>query len=48
MSNLTAILGRLFAGLFSSDRATLDPESLSLRQWADLPAHHPARDGAPC
>ena len=48
MSTLIHALGRLFATLFSADRAPLDPDSMSLQEWADLPAHHPAVDRAPC
>ena len=48
MSNLITLLGRLFATLFAADPAPLDPDSLSLRDWADLPAHHPSSDRAPC
>lgn len=48
MSSLLLQLGRLFATLFSSDHAPLDPETMSLHDWADLPAHHPVCDRAPC
>ena len=48
MSSLVTLLGRLFAGLFTPAATPLDPESLSLNEWADLPAHHPVRDHAPC
>ncbi|SFB99542.1 hypothetical protein [Devosia psychrophila] len=48
MSNLIRILNRLVAALFSSERIQPDPENMCLRDWADLPAHHPVRDGAPC
>ena len=42
MSTLLSQLGRLFAGLFASDTAPVDPEAMTLRDWADLPAHHPS------
>lgn len=48
MSTLMQALGRLFAGLFSADPAPLDPEAMTLRDWADLPAHHPSADRSPC
>lgn len=48
MSSLVTRLARLVAGLFAADRAPLDPDSMSLHDWADLPAHHPAGDRAPC
>jgi hypothetical protein len=48
MSSLIQQLGRLFAGLFASGPAPLDPDSMSLHDWADLPAHHPVGDRAPC
>ena len=41
MSNLLTIIGRLLAAVFAADRAPLDPESMTLHDWADLPAHHP-------
>lgn len=25
-----------------------NPEAMSLRDWSDLPTHHPCRDKAPC
>jgi len=48
MSTLIQLLGRLFADLFSSDSISHDPDTMSLRDWADLPAHHPVRDRTPC
>ena len=48
MSNLIQNLGRLVASLFSSEPIQPDPENMCLRDWADLPAHHPVRDRAPC
>jgi hypothetical protein len=44
MSSVITLLGRLFATLFSADRAPIDPDSMSLHDWADLPAHHPVAD----
>ena len=44
MSNVITLLGRLFATLFAADQAPLDPDSMSLHDWADLPAHHPVGD----
>ena len=48
MSSLKSLLGRLVASLLSPGRASSEPESMSLHDWADLPAHHPASDPAPC
>jgi hypothetical protein len=39
-----SILARLMAWLgraLSSDRHTPEPDSMTLRDWADLPADHP-------
>lgn len=47
MSSLLRLV-RLVAGLFASERAPLEPEGMSLQDWADLPVHHPACDRAPC
>lgn len=48
MSSIITLLRRLFAALLEQDRAPLDPDSMSLQDWADLPSHHPASDRAPC
>ncbi|SEP60284.1 hypothetical protein SAMN05428969_0074 [Devosia sp. YR412] len=48
MSNLLKLFHRLVAVMLSTERTTLDPDSMSLHDWADLPAHHPSRDRAPC
>ncbi|MDB5615320.1 MAG: hypothetical protein JWQ22_2973 [Devosia sp.] len=48
MSNLIQVLGRLVATLFSRERIQPDPEHMCMRDWADLPSHHPVRDRAPC
>jgi hypothetical protein len=48
MSNLFQMFSRLVAALVSSERSAPDPDSMSLHDWADLPAHHPVRDRAPC
>ncbi|WP_332686943.1 hypothetical protein [Devosia sp.] len=48
MSILFARLTRLVAGLFAADRVPLDPDSMSLHDWADLPAHHPLSERTPC
>lgn len=42
MSTLIHGIGRLFTALFSTDRAPLDPDAMSLHDWADLPPHHPS------
>jgi hypothetical protein len=38
-----SILARLLAwlGALSPARPSLDPDRLSVTDWADLPAHHP-------
>jgi hypothetical protein len=48
MSTLIHSIGRLFAALFTTPSAPLDPEAMSLHDWADLPSHHPVADRAPC
>lgn len=48
MSNILAVLKRLPLLRRSVASRTPDPESLSLRDWADLPAYHPRNDRAPC
>jgi hypothetical protein len=48
MSNIITLLSRLFTALLASDPAPVDPDSMSLHDWADLPAHHPSGDRAPC
>lgn len=42
-----SILARLLAWLGHSlapERPTIHPDCMSLHDWADLPAHHPASD----
>ena len=46
MSNIIALLNRLFTALLATDPAQPDPDSMSLHDWADLPAHHPSIDSA--
>ena len=46
MSNIITLLSRLFTALLAQDQASIDPDSLSLHDWADLPAHHPSVDHA--
>lgn len=48
MSIMLSRFGRLFATLFAAGPSSVDPETMSLRDWADLPAHHPSGDRAPC
>ncbi|WP_240231582.1 hypothetical protein [Devosia lacusdianchii] len=48
MSSILTILSRLLAVFAPADRAPTDPDTLSLRDWADLPVHHPLSDRAPC
>lgn len=44
MSSLFQIIARLIAGLFAGERVAHDVDSMSLHDWADLPAHHPVCD----
>ena len=46
MSNIITLLSRLFTALLEQDQAPVDPDSMSLHDWADLPAHHPSVDRA--
>lgn len=46
MSTVITLLGRLFAALLTAEAASVEPDSMSLRDWADLPAHHPSADRA--
>ncbi|WP_156458179.1 hypothetical protein [Devosia epidermidihirudinis] len=47
MSILAALLRRLSTA-FAGAGATHEPEMMSQRDWADLPAYHPVSDRAPC
>ena len=46
MSNVITLLSRLLTALFTSDAVSVEPDSMSLHDWADLPAHHPSGDSA--
>lgn len=48
MSSILKSLRRFLASLAATDRAADDLDTLSLRDWADLPVHHPLSDRAPC
>ena len=52
MSNLSQLLRHLVsllvAGLTPRDGAATHPDTMSLQEWADLPAYHPVADRAPC
>lgn len=52
MSSLALLLRRLvsatLATLTPRDAAAVHPDSMSLQEWADLPAYHPVADRAPC
>ena len=48
MSSLLNLVHRLVAALFATPRIPTDPETMSLHDWADLPAYHPVSDRAPC
>lgn len=38
----------LLAALFCGERHMPDPDTMSLREWADLPPHHPRCKQTPC
>jgi hypothetical protein len=44
MSWLVRILASWRAALLTPSAASEDVDSMSLHQWADLPAHHPVCD----
>lgn len=46
MSTINNLFKRLAAVFGPAPRTSVDPEALSLQQWADLPAYHPRRDRA--
>lgn len=48
MSTILTILRRLQAAFAPAGGAPTDPDTLSLRDWADLPVHHPLCDRTPC
>lgn len=41
MSSLLGLFGRIHAALFTVQPAEVDPDAMSLQQWADLPVYHP-------
>ncbi|WP_272906532.1 hypothetical protein [Devosia sp. SL43] len=41
MSRLSTIVRRLVSSILTTPRASTDPDTMALRDWADLPAHHP-------
>ena len=41
MSSLSQLMRRLVARTSPTTRLQRDVDQLSLRDWADLPAHHP-------
>jgi hypothetical protein len=47
MSNIVHFVRRLWAAL-TLPNEPVDPETMPLRDWADLPRHHPRCDNAPC
>ena len=48
MSSLIKIVHRLVAALFTAPSTPTNPDTMSLHDWADLPAYHPVSDRAPC
>lgn len=47
MSSLATLVRRLVAAAFTAPRIPTDPETMTLRDWADLPAYHPLSGQAP-
>jgi len=48
MFSLLSFIARTLAAVFSARQAAVDPDRLSLQDWADLPHHHPSCERAPC
>jgi hypothetical protein len=48
MSSILTRIARLARALFTAGTPPLDPEAMSLHDWADLPTHHPGKTGTPC
>ena len=48
MSSLIKTVHRLVAALFTAPSTPTNPDTMSLHDWADLPAYHPVSDRAPC
>ncbi len=47
MSRFMRRVARLFTTFASDPRCAPDPESMSLRDWADLPVYHPYCERVP-
>lgn len=47
MSTMLERLARSLASLLTTRKALPDTDRMSLREWADLPIHHPICDRAP-
>ena len=41
MSSITHLMRRLVGRTVKAPRVAANPERMSLRDWADLPTHHP-------
>jgi hypothetical protein len=48
MSWLIHVLGQWLTALLTPPSAPAHPDTMNLQDWADLPAHHPVCDEAPC
>jgi hypothetical protein len=48
MSWLIHVLGQWLTALLTPSSAPAHPDTMNLQDWADLPAHHPVCDEAPC
>jgi len=47
MSTKRTLRRRLLAVFAPHGRTATDPDTMSLRDWADLPVHHPLTDRTP-
>jgi hypothetical protein len=48
MSIISTWLRRLLGTRITARPSATNPDAMSLREWADLPPHHPSCDRAPC
>lgn len=48
MLNLLRHIRGLLATRLACEPAPLHPDQMSLRDWSDLPPHHPICEKAPC
>lgn len=48
MSIIARLVRRLATPVVTRDRVATNPDTMSLRDWADLPPHHPLVERTPC